>query len=70
MQMQVQAIDEKGMLIDNAEVFVDGVPIGSTPNAITSLSGAIWKSYRIKASCDGYIVVGIRRKVITDCCIV
>jgi hypothetical protein len=54
MEMRVQAIDEKGVLIENAEVFIDSVPIGRTPNAIASLSGAIWKSYTVKVRCDGY----------------
>ena len=54
MHMQVQALNEKGVLIDNVEVFVNGVPIGHTPNAVASVSGAIWKSYVIKLKCDGY----------------
>jgi len=54
MLMKVQAINEKGMIIDNVEIFVNGVPIGRTPNAVTSLSGAVWKSYNIKARCNGY----------------
>jgi hypothetical protein len=54
MEMRVQTLDEKGALIENAEVFVDDVPIGRTPNAIAAVSGAIWKSYTIKVRCDGY----------------
>jgi hypothetical protein len=54
MEMRVQALDQRGVLIENAEVFVNGVPIGRTPNAIASVSGAIWKSYTIKIRCDGY----------------
>ena len=52
--MRVQALNSKGELLDNAEVLVNGVPIGRTPNAIASVSGAVWKSYTIKVSCGGY----------------
>ena len=54
MQMRVQAINEKGELLENAEVFINDIPIGRTPNAIAEVSGAIWKSYTIKIKCDGY----------------
>jgi len=54
MEMRVQAINNKGEMIENAEIFVDGVPVGRTPNAIVKVSGAVWKSYTIKVRCDGY----------------
>jgi hypothetical protein len=54
MRMRIQALDQKGVLIENAEVFVNSVPIGRTPNAIASVSGAIWKSYTVKVRCNGY----------------
>jgi hypothetical protein len=54
MEMRVQALNNKGEILENAEVLVNGVPIGRTPNAIASVSGAIWKSYTIKVRCDGY----------------
>ncbi|MDR2495140.1 MAG: PEGA domain-containing protein [Spirochaetaceae bacterium] len=54
MQMRVQALNEKGELLENAEVFINGVSIGRTPNTIAAVSGAIWKSYTIKVRCDGY----------------
>jgi hypothetical protein len=54
MEMRVQVLNNKGELLENAEVFVNGVPIGRTPNAIASVSGAVWKTYTIKVSCEGY----------------
>lgn len=52
--MQIQALNDKGALLDDVEVFVNGVPIGRTPNAVVSVSGALWKSYIIKLKCEGY----------------
>jgi hypothetical protein len=54
MEMRVQVLNNKGEILENAEVFVNGVPIGRTPNTIASVSGAIWKSYTIKVRHDGY----------------
>jgi hypothetical protein len=54
MEMRVQALNNKGEILENAEVLVDDIAVGRTPNAIASLSGAIWKSYTIKVRCDGY----------------
>jgi hypothetical protein len=54
MEMRVQALNNKGEILENAEVFVNDIPVGRTPNAIASLSGAIWKSYTIKVRCNGY----------------
>ena len=54
MEMRVLALNNKGELLENAEIFINGVPVGRTPNAIASVSGAVWKSYTIKVQCDGY----------------
>ncbi|MDR2758403.1 MAG: hypothetical protein LBB78_03390 [Spirochaetaceae bacterium] len=54
MEMRVQVLNNKGELLENAEVFVDDIPVGRTPNVIVSVSGAVWKSYVIKVRCDGY----------------
>jgi hypothetical protein len=54
MQMHIQVLNDKGELLENAEVFVNGVPVGRTPNAIAEVSGAVWKSYTIKVRRDGY----------------
>jgi hypothetical protein len=52
--MRVQALNDKGEILENVEVFVNGVPIGRTPNAIASVSGAVWKSYTLKLRREGY----------------
>jgi hypothetical protein len=54
MEMRIQALNEKGEILENAEIFVNDIPVGRTPNAIASVSGAVWKSYTIKVRCDGY----------------
>ena len=54
MEMRVLALNNKGEMLENAEIFVNGVPVGRTPNAVASVSGAVWKSYTIKVRCDGY----------------
>jgi hypothetical protein len=54
MEMRVQALNNKGELLENAEVLVNGVLIGRTPNAIVLVSGAVWKSYTITVRCDDY----------------
>ena len=52
--MHVNAVDIEGNFIDGASVLVDGVFIGYTPDASTSVSNAVWDSTEIRVTKDGY----------------
>jgi predicted nucleic acid-binding Zn ribbon protein len=53
--MEVQVKDENGILLENADVYVDGRPIGKTPFAQAKVSCAVWKTYQIRVKNEGFL---------------
>ncbi|MDR2575039.1 MAG: PEGA domain-containing protein [Treponema sp.] len=62
MEMTVVVKDENGVLIENADVYLNNKPIGKTPFVKKKVSHAVWKSYQIMVKKEGYLDTEITSK--------
>jgi len=62
MEMTVMVKDENGVLIENADVYLNNKPIGKTPFVKAKVGYAVWKSYQIRVKKEGYLDAEITSK--------